>query len=306
MLDHLLDTVQRGFSILLLLAFAAGLATPALSPPDWLPAPLLAIVLFVACARIRSDDLQSVEPLRIVGFAAVRFVVLPLVLWGLARLFAPSLAPAVLLLGLLPTGVTSTAVTSILRGNPALALGTTVLSTVLAPLLIPGALWLLAGETVRVDVLSIGLTLGGLVFVPTALYFGLARRNAPLVTWLQTRGSAVSVVLICSIAFFVANGQRARILADPSALVGLFAIGALFYVVVYGLGIAAGRNGSHRDRVAWAIASGNNNIVLGITLALLHLPDQVIPLLAWDVAWISGLSAIQPVLRRLSTASQSE
>jgi BASS family bile acid:Na+ symporter len=299
-LDRLLENVQRAFSVLLLLAFAAGLATPALSPPDWLPAPLLAVVLFVACARIRSEDLDAVQPKRVLGFAFARFVLLPLGMWFAVDLVRPDLAPAALLLGMLPTGVTATAITSILRGNPALALGTTILSTVLAPLLIPTALSAVAGESVQVDGLGIGVTLGGLLFVPTALYFGLARRSPVLVEWLRTRGSPLSIVLICTIAFFVANGQRARILADPAALVGLVGMGLVFYVVAYGLGIGTGRSGTHRDTVGWAIASGNNNIVLGLTLALLHLPDQVVAFLAWDLAWITGLSLIQPVLRRLA------
>ena len=299
MFDRILDTVQRSFSVLLLLSFCAGLAEPGLSPPDWLPAPLLAVVLFVACARIRPEDLEAVQPKQVLGFAFVRFVVVPFGLWAATAQVAPDLAPAVLLLGLVPTGVTATAITSILRGNPALALGTTILSTLLAPLLIPTALSAVAGASVEVDGVAIGTTLGGLLFVPTALYFGVARRSARLVRWLQTRGSPLSIVLICTIAFFVANGQRDRILADPAGLIGLFAVGAAFYAVVYGLGIATGRSGSHRDRVGWTIASGNNNIVLGLTLALLHLPDQVVAFLAWDLAWITGLSAIQPVLRRL-------
>lgn len=302
--SQVIDAVQRSFSVLLLLAFAAGLAVPALEPPTWIPAPLLALVLFVACARITASDLEAVKLSEVVGFSLVRFGVVPLLLWSVFRWLQPSLAPAVLLLGLLPSGVTTTAITSILKGNPALALGTTILSTALAPLVIPVLLSGLAGTAVEVDARGLATTLVLLLVVPTALYFGVARHSRRVRAQLERWGSLASVVLICTIAFLVANGQRARILSDPSALIALYAGGAVFYAAMYGLGLAFGRRGSHRDRIGWALASGNNNIVLGLTLALLHLPEQAVAFLAWDLAWISGLSAIQPVLRRLGTGSE--
>lgn len=298
-LPRLIDAVQRGFSVLLLLSFFAGLAAPGLEPPSWIPAPLLALVLFVACARITPRDLEAVRLGDVLGFTAVRFGVVPLVLWSAFRWLHPPLAPAVLLLALLPSGVTSTAITSILKGNPALALGATILSTAAAPVLVPALLAGLAGTTVAIDARGMATTLVLLLLVPTGLYFGVARHSRRIRTALERWGSLLSVLLICTIAFLVANGQRARILSDPSALVALYLGGAFFYAAMYGLGLAFGRSGTHRDRIGWALASGNNNIVLGLTLALLHLPDQVVAFLAWDLAWISGLSAIQPVLRWL-------
>lgn len=291
--------VQRAFSGLLLASFVAGLVCPGLSPPPWLPAPLLATVLFFACARITSADLEAVRVAEVVGFTLVRFGAVPLLLWGVALQLAPELAPAVLLLGLLPSGATSTAVTAILRGNPALALGATILSTAAAPVVIPACMAGLAGTTVAIDTVGMATTLVALLVVPTALWFGLARRSQRVVGFCTTYGSAASVVLICTIAFFVANGQRARVLEDPGSLLGLYALGGLFYAGCYGLGALYGRGGSHRDRVGWTIASGNDNIVLGLTLALLHLPEHAVTFLAWDLAWITGLSAIQPVLRAL-------
>ena len=61
------------------------------------------------------------------------------------------------------------------------------------------------------------------------------------------------------------------------------------------------RRAGVREQISWTLSHGNNNIVLGLTLALLYLtPDDVVRFVAWDIAWIMGLSAIQPVLRRVS------
>lgn len=294
--------VQRGFSGFLLGAFALGLALPPLQPPTALVPGLLATVLFVACARITPSDLRHVAPGRLLAFYVVRFALLPVLLWALCSVLAPPFALPVLLLAMLPTGVTASAITAILGGNPALALGATALSTALAPVAIPLGLALLGDSQVDIDLAGIGTTLFGLLFLPTASWFGVARHHPPTVRRLQEHGGVVSVVLICTIALLVANGQQARILEAPLDLAGLFAAGLLLYGVFYGLGLAWARGGAHRERVSWSIASGNDNIVLGVTLTLLHLPDAVVPLVAWDLAWIVGLSGIQPVLHAMERA----
>lgn len=298
-LQALQNVVEKGFSGFLLLGFALGVALPPLPTLPGLVPSLLAGVLFIACARITPSDLRHVAPLRVAAFYVLRFLLVPVLLWTLARRLFPSLATPVLLLGLLPTGVTAPAITAILRGNPALALAATTLSTAAAPLTIPTGLMLLADADIAIDVRGITTTLVTLLLVPTLTWFGVARHSERLRGLLTRRGGLFSVVLICTIAVFVANDQRERILADPLGLVVLFLGGLGFYVLAYAIGLASAGRGPHRERVAWALSSGNHNIVLGVTLALLHLPDAVVPLVAWDLAWIVGLSAIQPVLRAL-------
>ena len=263
---------------------------------------LLSLILFLACARITKTDLAALALRDVAGFYLVRFVGVPAVLYALGVWLWPEAASALLLLGLLPAGVTTAAVVGILGGNPALALGVTGLSTLLAPLMIPLA-FLLVGKA-SVDPAAMGTTLLAILVVPAALYFGVVRRSERAVAALREVGPLLSVGLICAIAFLVSNGQQARILADPTALVGSGLLGALVYAALYALGALWGRPKRDRERVAWTLSGGNNNIVLGLTLALLYLtPDDVVRFVAWDLAWICGLSAIQPVLLALTVSS---
>lgn len=296
------DAIQRAFGVLLLASFALGVAVPGLEDvPDGVIPTLLGGVLFLACARITLADRAQLSVAGVAGFYLVRFVAVPWLLYAGFAVVAPSLAVPALLFGLLPTGVTTTAITSILGGNPALALLTTVVSTGLAPFVIPMMLGWAGAEDV--DLTGVSVTLGLLLFVPVGLYTGIARRSERLVGLLREQGGVVSVGLICTIAFLVAGGQRSRILEDPAGVVGLFALGLCLYAILYGLGLAIARRGPQRERVAWALVSGNNNIVLGLTVALLHLDgDAAVTFLAWDLAWIVGLSVIQPVLRRVDRA----
>ncbi|MEM6789109.1 MAG: hypothetical protein AAF928_05725 [Myxococcota bacterium] len=292
--------LERGFSVWIVLGFLVGLALPTLPVPGPLPAGLLSVVLFFAYAGITREDLRAVRPFSGLGFVALRFGLVPAAVWGAARIVgAEATAPGLLLLALLPSGATSTAVTAILRGNAALALGSTVVTTAAVPVVVPLVMSWAVGAGVGVDPVAMAATLGGIVGIPAVLYGLIARLRPAVLPALRTRGSAMSVALICSITTLVTNGQRARILAQPGHLAALFAAGILFYGLAYAVGLGWGWRGRARDRIGWSIASGNNNIVLGLTLALLHLPDQVVVLLAALPAWIVGLAAIKPTLRAL-------
>lgn len=296
----LANQVQRQFGPLLLAAFGLGLGLPGLSTvPGWVIPSLLATVLFFACARITPSDLERVSPRQVITFYLARFGLLPLAGWALASTVWPEGSTAVLLFLLIPTGVTTAAITGILGGNPVLALGTTAVSTLLAPLAIPLAFGLVGAGSV--DPRAVGVTLLAILIVPAVLYFGLARRSERLVATLQTWGGLVSIGLICTIAVLVSSAQRDRILADPVGLAGLIVLGLGLYAALYTLGVLWGRRAGVREQISWTLSHGNNNIVLGLTLALLYLtPDDVVRFVAWDIAWIMGLSAIQPVLRRVS------
>ncbi|MCB9670284.1 MAG: hypothetical protein H6734_12480 [Alphaproteobacteria bacterium] len=128
------------------------------------------------------------------------------------------------------------------------------------------------------------------------------RHIRPVADVLRATGGPLSVGLICTIALLVASAQRARVLEAPGRLGALLVLGLLLYGGLYAMGLAWGARADGRARRAWALASGNSNIVLGLTLALLHLPEHAVTFLAWDLAWILALSAIQPVLRAMVPA----
>jgi BASS family bile acid:Na+ symporter len=295
----IVTSLQAHFGTLLLASFVLGaLVPPPGEPPALLVPALLGLVLYLAVVRIDPADRSGVRPSTLLGFHVVRFVLLPVGIGGMAAFVAPDLVLPAVVLALLPTGVTTTAVVTILRGNGAVALLVTALSTAVAPVVVPFAVWVVGGP--ELSPRDVGFTLLGLLVLPVVLHGLVTARSPRLTAALREVGPPTSVVLICVIAFLVASSQQARIRADPLGLLTGFLLGGAFYTVAYGVGLAFARLTAAREaeRVAWALAAGNNNIVLGLTLALLHFgPDEVVLFLAWDLAWIVGLSAIQPVLR---------
>ena len=81
------------------------------------------------------------------------------------------LAIGVILVGTCPGGTSSNVMTYLSKGDVALSVGMTAVSTVLAPFLTPLLTYLYAGEQVDVNMVSMFLSIVKVVIVPIVLGF---------------------------------------------------------------------------------------------------------------------------------------
>lgn len=99
-------------------------------------------ILFFTALRIPGDSLREAfadrERWRLAwGFAVVRLIITPVLLWGIAWCVAPEWAPGVLLVAAMPAGLSSIALADLMRGDRLLALLAVVASSAAAPVTIP-------------------------------------------------------------------------------------------------------------------------------------------------------------------------
>ena len=104
----------------------------------------------------------------IIGCLA-QLTIMPLLAWGLTKVFQldEALALGIVLVGCCPGGTASNVITYLAKGDLALSVGMTGVSTLLSPLLT----WVLAGKNINVDVVGMLLSILWVVFLPIA--FGL-------------------------------------------------------------------------------------------------------------------------------------
>ena len=125
--------------------------------------PLLGVIMFGMGLTLRADDFRIVfsRPKDVVIGCLAQFTVMPLLAWTLARVFQldEALTVGVVLVGCCPGGTASNVITYLARGDLALSVGMTGVSTLLAPLLTPLLVWLLAGKTVDVNVVGMLLSI---------------------------------------------------------------------------------------------------------------------------------------------------
>ena len=132
--------------------------------------PLLGVIMFGMGLTLRTEDFRVVfsRPKDVMIGSLAQFTVMPLLAWVLSRLFAldEALTVGVVLVGCCPGGTASNVITYLAKGDLALSVGMTGVSTLLAPVVTPLLVWLLAGKTVDVDVLSMLLSILWVIILP--------------------------------------------------------------------------------------------------------------------------------------------
>lgn len=266
--------VQKTFA-LWVIVFAAL----ALWQPDffvWLKAYIpwiLGIIMLGMGMTMTVDDFKGVlqSPKAVLIGVVAQFVVMPGLAFVLCKLFnlPPEIAVGVILVGCCPGGTASNVITYMAKGNVALSVACTSVSTLLAPVLTPAIFYLLASQWLKIDAASMFISILQVVLLPIVI--GLILR-----TWLKRQVESyiqvmplVSVIAIVAIVAAIIGGSKAAIL--QSGLL-ILAVVILHNGLGYLLGFTAARffKLPYADSKAIAVEVGMQNSGLGVALAAVH------------------------------------
>lgn len=135
--------------------------------------PLLMAVMLGMGMTLRWADFRRVRTHRwaIVLGVSVQFLVMPLAALGLAKLFAlsPALTVGLMLVGATAGGTASNVMTYLAKGDVALSVSMTLVSTLCAIVLLPFLTWFYLNETVAVPAWELLLSLLQLILLPVLL-----------------------------------------------------------------------------------------------------------------------------------------
>lgn len=134
---------------------------------------LLMIVLFGMGITLAPTDFKRVakNPLQVILGTVAHYVIMPLIAFMLVHLFGLTGAAAVgvILVGSAPSGTSSNVMSFLSGGDVALDVSIGLLSTLLAPVMIPTLLKLLAGRWVKVPFSSMFFSAFEIVIIPIVL-----------------------------------------------------------------------------------------------------------------------------------------
>ena len=258
--------------------------------------PLLGVIMFGMGLTLRADDFRIVfsRPKDVIIGCLAQFTVMPLLAWLLARVFAldEALTVGVVLVGCCPGGTASNVITYLAKGDLALSVGMTGVSTLLAPVLTLLLVLLLAGKTVDVDVVGMLLSILWVVILPIVAGL-IVKRLWPRQTTAATAYlPALSSLAICAIVLIVIAANAQKLLSSGLVVmlvVMLHNVGGL--AIGYVIGTVLGMSAAKRKAVS--IEVGMQNSGLASSLATLHFA-------AYPMATIPG--AIFSVWHNLSGA----
>ncbi|EXR30404.1 sodium Bile acid symporter family protein [Acinetobacter sp. 1281984] len=266
--------VQKTFALWVIVFAALALWQPEFFV--WLKAYIpwiLGIIMLGMGMTMTVDDFKGVlqSPKAVLIGVVAQFVVMPGLAFVLCKLFnlPPEIAVGVILVGCCPGGTASNVITYMAKGNVALSVACTSVSTLLAPVLTPAIFYLLASQWLKIDAASMFISILQVVLLPIVI--GLILR-----TWLKRQVESyiqvmplVSVIAIVAIVAAIIGGSKAAIL--QSGLL-ILAGGILHNGLGYLLGFTAARffKLPYADSKAIAVEVGMQNSGLGVALAAVH------------------------------------
>lgn len=247
--------------------------TSILSAPGVLISVLLGVVMFGMGMATKVEDFKVVfsRPADIAIGCVAQFTIMPALAWALSRLFGldEALALGVILVGCCPGGTASNVITYLAKGDLALSVGMTSVSTLLAPFLTPALTLLLAGKTVDVDACGMFVGILWVVILPIILGFAAKRYFPGFTARIARFMPTVSSVVICVIIALVLSANAKRLSSGGSTV---FLVVALHNLCGLALGyvLAAALRLPEPKRRALCIEVGMQNSGLAATLAAVH------------------------------------
>ncbi len=235
--------------------------------------PLLGIIMFGMGLTLSPHDFKIVlsRPKDILLGCLAQFTVMPLLAWLLTWVFSlpKELALGVILVGCCPGGTASNVITYLAKGDLALSVGMTATSTLLAPVLTPLLVLLLAGTMVDVDTVGMLKSIVYVVIAPIVVGL-LCQRFFPQ----KTKSVVPALPALSALAIAMVVGIVVSHNAERLMTAGLVVIAVVMAHNLLGLGVGflLGRilRLPRAKSVALSIEVGMQNSGLASSLAVLH------------------------------------
>lgn len=284
-MPHLLKLTQfvsKTFALwVLLFAFLAFVSPEAfLEIRGYIPY-LLGIVMFGMGITLTFNDFSEVvkHPKSVIVGVVGQFVIMPAIAFALAKLFAlpTDLAIGVILVGACPGGTSSNVMTYLAKGNTALSVACTTISTLLAPLLTPIIFYVLASQWIDIDASAMFASVLKMVLFPIFLGLIIRALLKKQMAQISQTMPLVSVIAIVLILAAVVAGSKDKII-DSGLLI--FGVVVLHNCLGYFVGFLAAKalRLNNYDSKAIAIEVGMQNSGLGAALATAHFnPIAAVP-----------------------------
>lgn len=269
------DFIARWMGVMVLvMALAAFLFPAPLGAIDtWYINPMIGLIMFGMGLTLSAQDFRVVfsRPKDVLMGCLAQFTIMPIMAWLLSQIFSlpNDLTLGMILVGCCPGGTASNVITFLARGDLALSVGMTATSTILAPVLTPLLVWLLAGTMVNVNTIGMLLSIVYVVIAPIVVGL-LCQRYLPTLTRrVVPYLPAFSSIMITLVVGIIVSHTSDKLLAG-----GFIVILVVILHNLSGLafGFTLGRL-LHLPRekcIAVSIEVGMQNSGLASSLAVLH------------------------------------
>jgi BASS family bile acid:Na+ symporter len=243
------------------------------APHKGLIVPFLSLIMLGMGVTLSVDDFLAVlkKPSVVLLGTAMQYTLMPLIAWliCLALKLPTDLMAGVILLGCCPGGTASNVICYLAKGDVALSIVLTSVSTLVAFLATPFLTWLYIGQAVEVDVMGMLVSVVKIVLVPVV--FGLSinyffEEKINKIRDIFPAISALAIVIIIAVII----GTNSANLEQLGPLVLLAVVLHNSLGLAGGYGVAKALKLSETEARTIAIEVGMQNSGLSVALAIKH------------------------------------
>jgi BASS family bile acid:Na+ symporter len=237
---------------------------------------LLGIVMFGMGLTLRPNDFKVVfsRPKDVITGCIAQFTIMPLLAFLLTKIFnlPTELAIGVILVGTCPGGTSSNVMTFLSKGDVALSVGMTAVSTILAPFLTPLLTLLFAGAKVDVNIVSMFLSIVQVVILPIVLGFIINHFFSKITQQIVEILPLISTTAIVAIVAAVVSANSSKILTSGLLIIAVVIChNVCGYLLGFGIGKALKLDTTKCRAIS--IEVGMQNSGLATSLAATHFAE---------------------------------
>lgn len=203
---------------------------------------LLGIIMFGMGLTLKPSDFDILfkHPKAVIIGVIAQFAIMPATAWLLSKLLnlPAEIAVGVILVGCCPGGTASNVMAYLARGNVALSVAVTSVSTLISPLLTPAIFLMLAGEMLEIQAAGMLMSIVKMVLLPIVLGLIVHKVLGSKTEKLTDALPLVSVAAIVLIIGAVVGASKGKIM--ESGLL-IFAVVVLHNGIGYLLGFFAAK-----------------------------------------------------------------
>jgi bile acid:Na+ symporter, BASS family len=232
--------------------------------------PMLQLIMFGMGTELSLKDFSRIVqmPKGVIVGVTCHYIIMPMVGFGIAHMFnfPPEIAAGIVLVGCCPSGLASNVMCYLSRGNLALSVSVTTVSTLVAPLLTPLLMRLLGGSLISIHFLDMVWEMVKMVVLPVALgvvVHYLLRDRAKWLNKVLPITSMIGIVII--LVVIIAKGRDALLQVGGLIILATFIHNTFGYLLGYGSGRLLRFN--ERDSRTIALEVGMQNAGLASALA---------------------------------------
>jgi BASS family bile acid:Na+ symporter len=297
------QVIEKYFWIFLILGILIGIWQPIeFAAPKYLPKILLCTMLFFVFLKI--DALEIIEKMRdfkmMIYIALVYMIIIPVLFFLLVNIFDRQLALGILLLTAMPAGVSTPALTDILKGNISLAMSIVIVTQVIAPFTVPFLFWMIGTKGLEINKLLLFKDISILVFIPLILAQIFKKYFPAVINRTQHLFTSANVFLLFAFVYVAISSQRNTILDNPVSLVWKTIVLYLVFIILHAVGYVICYGESKENKISLSITSAYMNNGLAIVLASTYFgPGILVLMVLSEIPWNTLLAPFRKILRYL-------